>query len=96
MYYSTAKKCLLVSTFLEGLIFGGCNPGPKALSAYGWILQESGPYPVLSCASLNAEPPELFSRLTKHHFNTYNKGYEYQFAADDQQSIRPKLDKQEV
>ena len=42
MYYSTAKKCLLVSTFLEGLIFGGCNPGPKALSAYGWILQESG------------------------------------------------------
>ena len=45
MYYSTAKKCLLVSTFLEGLIFGGCNPGPKALSAYGWILQESGPYP---------------------------------------------------
>ena len=32
-------------TFLESLIFDGCNPVVKALSAYGWILQESGPYP---------------------------------------------------
>ena len=45
MYYLSAEKCLLVSTFLEGLIFGGCNPVTKALSAYGWILHESGPYP---------------------------------------------------
>jgi hypothetical protein len=45
MYYSDNEKCLLVSTFLEGLIFVGCNPAIKALSAYGWILQESGPYP---------------------------------------------------
>ena len=37
--------CLLVCTFLESLIFDGCNPVTKALSAYGWILQESGPYP---------------------------------------------------
>jgi len=46
---------------------------------------------VLSCASLNAEAPELFSRLTKHHFSAYNKNYDYQFAADEQLSIRPSL-----
>ena len=47
MYYSSAKKCLLVSTFLRVSIFGGCNPVVTTLSAYGWILRESGPYPFL-------------------------------------------------
>ena len=46
---------------------------------------------VLSCASLNAEAPELFSRLTKYHFTAYKDTYAYQFAADEQRSIRPQL-----
>lgn len=44
MYYSSTKKCLSVSTFLGASIFGGCNPVVTTLSAYGWILHESGPY----------------------------------------------------
>ncbi|MGC1307832.1 MAG: hypothetical protein WA885_11420 [Phormidesmis sp.] len=48
---------------------------------------------VLSSASRGAESPELLSRLTKYHFAAYKDGYFYQFAADDQQSIRPDLDK---
>lgn len=51
---------------------------------------------VLSCASLNAEAPELFSRLTKYHFSAYNQKYDYQFAADEQRSIRPVLSTKEV
>jgi len=38
----------LVSTFLEGSIFGSCSPATAMLSAYGWILQESGPYPKMA------------------------------------------------
>ena len=45
MYYLSAPRCLLVGTFLGGLIFDACNPINTTLSAYGWILQESGPYP---------------------------------------------------
>ena len=47
MYYLSAPRCLLVGTFLGGLIFDACNPINTTLSAYGWILQESGPYPIL-------------------------------------------------
>ena len=42
-------ECPLVSIFLNGLILGGCNPVLALLSAYGWILHESGPYPILMC-----------------------------------------------
>jgi hypothetical protein len=48
MYRYATQKRLLVSTFLEGLIFGGCNPAIAVLLAYGWILQKSGPYPLLA------------------------------------------------
>lgn len=51
---------------------------------------------VLSSASRGAEAPELFSRLTKYHFTNYGDSYLYQFAADDQQSIRPDLSKKEA
>ena len=57
MYYLSAEKCLLVSTFLEGLIFGGCNLVVTVLSAYGWILHESGPYP------MKAKPIQLLACL---------------------------------
>ena len=35
-------ECPLVSTFLNSLIIGGCNPVLALFSAYGWILHESG------------------------------------------------------
>jgi hypothetical protein len=46
---------------------------------------------VLSSASRGAQPPELLSRLTKEHFQHYGSGYLYQFAADEQSTIRPNV-----
>ena len=46
---------------------------------------------VLSSASRGAQPPELLSRLTKDHFQHYGTDYLYQFAADEQSTIRPDL-----
>lgn len=46
---------------------------------------------VLSSVSRGAEPSVLLSRLTKYHFQKYGAGYFYQFAADQQSTIRPKI-----
>ena len=46
---------------------------------------------VLSSASRGAQPPELLSRLAKEHFQHYETDYLYQFAADEQNTIRPDL-----
>ena len=66
MYYLSAGKCLLVSTFLEGLIFGGCNLAVTMLSAYGWILHESGPYPTLEKYNSVQLQPILLMRHETH------------------------------
>lgn len=50
---------------------------------------------VLSSTSRDAPASELLSRLTKHHFSTYGAAYLYQFASDNQRSIRPKLPKED-
>ncbi len=80
MYYLSAEKCLLVSTFLEGLIFGGCNLVVTMLSAYGWILQQSGPYP-------NKSGTELLRRLSQGHLDgcdAYERGMRYVIAVRSQ------------
>jgi hypothetical protein len=46
---------------------------------------------VLSSVSRGAQPPELLSLLTKEHFQHYGTAYLYQFAADEQSTIRPNL-----
>lgn len=46
---------------------------------------------VASAVDRGSPTATLMSRITKQHFQMYGAGYLYQFAADDQRTIRPEV-----